>query len=114
MTKPRVGPTMRAIADYVSAVPGCSKAQALRGVGLPDRGRGAYRPVERTIAAGLVIEEAGHPCHLFASELDQRLWHPRRELLRGEPSPQRSAEILAEAEQIRAAQAAKYAEEASL
>jgi hypothetical protein len=103
---------MRELRDYVSAVPGCSKAQALRGVGLPDRGLGYLRPVARAIAAGLVIEEAGRPCHLFANELDRQLWHLRRELF-GSPTAERSADILAEVDKIRAAQAAKYAEEAS-
>ena len=43
---------MAAIRDYVSCVPGCTKAAALRGVDLPERGMGAYRPVNRAIAAG--------------------------------------------------------------
>ena len=51
----RIGPVMRALADYVSAVPGCSVRQALRGIGHPDCGLGAYRPVERAVAAGLLV-----------------------------------------------------------
>ena len=52
---PRIGPTMRAIADVVSACPGTSKAGALRAAGLPDRGIGYLRPVERACAAGLTV-----------------------------------------------------------
>jgi hypothetical protein len=107
----KIGYRMAAIADYVSAVPGCSKAQALRGVGLPDRGLVYLRPIDRTLAAGLVICEHVGPtrCRLFATEVDQRLWHLRRELL-GTPTAERSAEILAEVDKIRAAQARAYAE----
>jgi hypothetical protein len=104
MTKPRVGPRMKSIADYVSAVPGCSKAAALRGVGLPDRGMGAYRPMSRAIAAGLVIVEQarrGGPYLLFASERDRRMFHLRAELLHGSPTPERAAELAATIERLR-------------
>ena len=57
MSKPRIGYRMAALADYVSAVPGCNRAEALRGVGLNDRGMGAHRPLDRAILAGLVIAE---------------------------------------------------------
>ena len=103
---------MAAIRDYVSCQPGCSKAAALRGVGLPDRGIGYLRPVERTIGAGLVIAEPyrpGYPTRLYANETDRQLWHLRAELL-GSPSLERAEEIAAEVEAIRQAQAAGYAE----
>ena len=42
----RIGPRMQEIADYVSAVPGCTKSDALRAAGLdPEPGRApADRP----------------------------------------------------------------------
>lgn len=107
MTKPRIGPVMKSIADYVSAVPGCNCAEALRGVGLPHRGWGAYKPINRAIEAGLVIETGGHPCHLFASEADRELFDLRAELL-GHPSPERAEEILAEITRLRERQADEY------
>src|SRR5258708_40372847 len=112
----RIGATMRAVADYVSGCPGKSKAEGLRGVGLAHRGLRAYRPINRTIAAGLVICEKGSPtrCRLFSAETARELDYLREALLHGEPTPQRSAEILAEVDKIRAAQAAKFAKEASL
>lgn len=109
----RVGRTMRMLADVVSACPGISKAGALRAAGLPDRGRGAYRPVNRAIAAGLVLAEPyrpGHPTRLYATECDQRLWHLRAELLRGNPTAERANEIVAEVEALRAGAAGAYAE----
>ena len=41
--KPRIGHRMRELADIVSAMPGCSKSDALRAAGLPTRGMGSGR-----------------------------------------------------------------------
>ena len=110
-SKPRIGPTMRALADYVSAQPGCSKAQALRGVGLPDRGLGYLRPVERAIGAGLVIEVHVHRtlCRLFASERDGELFDLGLELRHGGLSAERLAEIATRIHDLRGQQARAYA-----
>jgi hypothetical protein len=107
----RVGPTMRVLADVVSACPGISKAGALRAAGLPDRGIGYLRPLERACAAGLVIVERPRPnlCRLFASELDRDIWHLREERLHGDQSAGRATEILAAIEALRAEQARGYA-----
>ena len=101
---------MAAIADIVSAVPGCSKAAALRAAGLPTCGLGYLRPVNRAIDAGMVIVEYARPnlCRPFADELARRLFDLRRELM-ASPSPERAAEIMAEVDKIRATQAASYA-----
>jgi hypothetical protein len=112
LARPRIGPTMRAIADYVSAVPGCTKADALRGTDRPARGMGAYRPVNRAIAAGLVVTEQTRRCgpyRLFAAETDRQLWHLRRELM-ASASPARAVEIAAEVARLREAQVTEYAE----
>jgi hypothetical protein len=114
LAKPRIGPKMRELQAITSACPGITKAAALRGADLPDRGMGAYRPVHRAIAAGLVIaEQTGRcgPYRLFASEADRRLWHLRDELLHGRPTPERAAELAAEIDEMRHAQAADYAKE---
>lgn len=113
----RIGPRMSELADIVSAVPGISKYDALRAAGLPTHGLGSGRSLNRAINAGLIQVDAAcpwvrGPAHaLFASDLDRQLWHLRQELLKGSPAPERSSEILAEVDKIRAAQAAAYAEE---
>jgi hypothetical protein len=110
-SKPRIGPTMRALADVVSAMPGGSKSQALLAVGLGPHGIGCWRPIQRIVAAGLVIVEKPRPNlhRLFATETDRQLWHLRDEVLHGDPSPERAQEIAATIERIRDAQAAAYA-----
>lgn len=113
LATPRIGPTMRAIADYVSAVPGCTKADALRGTDRPAHGMGAYRPVNRTIAAGLVVTEQTRRCgpyRLYASESARQMFHLRAELLHGSPTPERAIELAYTIERLRQAQAAEYAE----
>jgi hypothetical protein len=107
--QPKIGPVQAAIRDYVGCQPGSSKAAVLRGVGLPTRGFGYLRPIERAEAAGLIIVESGWPCRLFASAADRRLFYVKRELLAG-PTPERAAELAAEAAEIRAGQAQSYAE----
>ena len=84
VVKPRVGHRMRELADIVSAMPGCSKADALRAAGLPTHGMGSGRELSRAIAAGLVLveHERANLCRLFASERDRQRWHLVRELLR--------------------------------
>lgn len=98
---------MRAIADIVSAMPGVSKAAALRAAALPDRGLGYWRPIDRTLAAGLIIVDrecpwVRRPAHaLFASERDRKLFYLRAELLHGSPTGERATEIAAEVEALR-------------
>lgn len=106
----RIGRRMAELADIVSAMPGCSKSDALRRAGLPVRGLGAGRSLSRAIDAGLILVEHERPnlCHLYASERDRQLWHLRRELL-GQPSPRRAAEIAATVERLRADQVQSWA-----
>ena len=101
MTEPfksRIGHRMRELADVVSAMPGCTKSDALRAAGLPTHGMGSGRELNRAISAGLIIVEHEHAsrCRLFASERDRKRWHLVRELLRPGMPAQRVAEIRAE------------------
>lgn len=59
--KPRIGYRMRELADIVSAMAGCSKADALRAAGLPTHGMGSGRELNRAIMAGLIIVEHERP-----------------------------------------------------
>jgi hypothetical protein len=81
--KIRIGCRMRELADIVSAMPGCSKSDALRAAGLPTHGLGSGRALDRAIAAELIIVEYERVnlCHLFATQRDRKRWHLRRELL---------------------------------
>ena len=74
LSKARVGPRMRELADIVSAMPGCSKSDALRAAGLPTRRMGSGRELNRAIAAGLIIveHERANLCRLFATKPDPR------------------------------------------
>ncbi|GEM_PF-4124041 len=110
-----IGFRMRMIADYVSAMPGCCKHDALRGAGLPTWGKGYLRPIDRALAAGLIIAENDRPggrCRLFSDERARDLWHLRDELLHSMPGLARARQILAQIETLRAQQAADYAEKA--
>jgi hypothetical protein len=112
--KPRVGYRMRELQAIVSYTPGISKAAALRAAGLPDRGLGYWRPIERTVAAGLVIADRDcpwvrKPAHaLFASERDRTWFYLRQELLHGNPTPERATQILAEIEDLQAVRVASW------
>ena len=94
-TAKRIGPRMAEIRDYVSAVPGCSKSDALRAAGLCPRDMGSHKPLNRAIIAGLVIveHEWSNRCHLFATPRDSAMWHLRRELLTPGTPADRIAEI---------------------
>lgn len=74
---------MRELADIVSAMPGCSKSDALRAAGLPTHGMGSGRELNRAISAGLILveHERANLCRLFASERDRQRWHLVREAL---------------------------------
>jgi hypothetical protein len=89
---------MRQLVDVVSAVPGCTKSDALRAAGLPTRGLGSGRELKRAIAAGLIVVEHVRPnlCRLFASEGDRRRWHLVREIMTPGVPATRVAEIRAE------------------
>jgi hypothetical protein len=96
--KPRIGYRMRELADIVSAMPGCSKSDALRAAGLPTRGMGSGRELNRAVFAGLILVEHEHAkrCRLFASERDRQRWHLVREALPTGTGADRVAEIRAE------------------
>jgi hypothetical protein len=101
---------MRELHDIVSASPGISKSDALRAAGLPTRGLGSGRELNRAIAAGLVIveHERANLCRLFASERDRKRWHLTREaMIPGIPAG-RVAEIRAEITRLDAARAATW------
>ncbi len=101
---------MRELADIVSAMPGCSKSDALRAAGLPTRGMGSGRELNRAVAAGLIIveHERCNLLRLFATERDQRRWHLRRELLQPGTPADRVAEIRAEISALEAERAATW------
>jgi hypothetical protein len=115
----RIGYRMRELTDVVSACPGISKRAALRAVGLPERGLGSGREMMRAIRAGLIVVELECPwvrrsAHaLFASERDRQMFHLCAELLHGSPTPERAAELAAEIDELRQAQAADYAKESA-
>jgi hypothetical protein len=112
LSRPRVGPRMRELRDIVSAMPGCSKSDALRVAGLPTHGMGSGRELNRAIAAGLVLveHERANLCRLFATDCDRRWWHLRQEALRPGTSPERIAEIRAELDDIERQRAASWTE----
>lgn len=115
LSKPRIGPRMRQVADYVSAVPGCSKREATRAVGAYyNEYHGERGPVERAIDAGLIIAEYAHAkrCRLFATERDRERWHLARELLRPGIATGRVAQIRAEISLLDAERAATWSEPA--
>jgi len=79
--KPKIGRRMHDLHVIVAACPGISKSQALRCAGLPVRGPGSGRELNRAIAAGLVVVEKPQVnlCALFATEADARWWRLTRE-----------------------------------
>ena len=94
-TKVRIGPRMSELADIVSAMPGCSKSDALRAAGLPTHGLGSGHSLNRAIYAGLILVEYENArrTHLFATEMDRQRWHLRQELLQPGTSAERVADI---------------------
>ena len=106
--KPRIGRRMRELADIVSAMPGCTKSDALRAAGLPTQGMGAGRELTRAIQAGLILVEHERPnlCRLFVTERDRQRWHLVRELLRPGMTAEQVAEIRAKITALDAARAA--------
>jgi len=95
MSKPRIGPRMHELQSIVSALPGCSKSEALRRAGLATHGPGSGRSINRTIAAGLIVVEKPKPnlTRLFLNERDAQRWHLRRELLQPGTPADRVAEL---------------------
>jgi hypothetical protein len=108
--KLRVGPRMRELAEIVSAMPGCSKSDALRAAGLPTHGLGSGRELGRAIAAGLVLVEyeRSNLCRCFATDGDRRRWHLRRELLLPGTPIGRVAEIKRQIKEIDLARAVTF------
>ena len=108
-----IGPKMGLIRDYVSAVPGCSQADAMRASGTDPRSQGAYcanRPMGRAIASGLILMEHDGPqlTRLFATERDRTIYHLRRELLTPGTPAERIAEIRIELARLDAERAATW------
>ena len=101
---------MRELRDIVSAMPGCSKSDALRAAGLPTHGMGSGRELNRAVAAGLVIveHERANLCRLFSTERDRERWHLRRELLQPGTPAGRVAEIRAEMNALETERAATW------
>jgi len=101
---------MRELADVVSAIPGCTKSDALRAAGLPTHGMGSGRELNRAISAGLIIVEHEHAklCRLFATERDRMRWHLVRELLTPDIRARRVAQIRAEISALDAERAATW------
>jgi hypothetical protein len=101
---------MRELQAIVSALPGCTKAAALRAAGLPTRGTGSGRELNRAITAGLVLveHERANLCRLFASERDRRRWHLARDLMMPGTPAERVAEIRAEITALDAERAATW------
>jgi hypothetical protein len=101
----RAGFRMQAIADFVSACPGASQADAMRAAGIDPRAHGSYcanRPMGRAIQAGLVIIEHDGPqlTRLFANDRDRRRFHLRQELLTPGLPVDRIEELKAEIHQL--------------
>lgn len=108
--KPRIGHRMRELQAIVSAMPGCSKSDALRAAGLPTHGLGSGRELNRAIAAELIIVEYEHArrCRLFATERDRRRWHLAREIMTPGIPAERVAEIRAEITKLDAERTATW------
>ena len=110
MTAKRVGPRMLQLHDVVSCMPGCSKTAALRAAGLSLSGMGRWAPLDRAVAAGLVVveRERVNRYRCFANERDRAVWHLRRELLQPGTPAERVAEIRAEISALDAERAASW------
>ena len=96
----------RTLADVVSALPGCSKAGALRAADVP------VRVLNMAIDAGLVLVdfERANLCRLFATERDKKIFYLRHELLQPGTSAGRIAELQAEIDTLRAEAAQTWTE----
>jgi hypothetical protein len=106
---------MREFAAIVSAMPGCTKADALRAASLPVHGLGSGRELNRASAAGLIVveHERANLCRLFASERDRRRWHLARETMTPGTSVGRVTEIQAEIARLDAERAATWSASAA-
>jgi hypothetical protein len=95
----------RAVADVVSAMPGCSKSIVLRTAAVP------VHVLNSAITAGLVLVEyeRANFCRLFATELDKQIWHLRRELLEPSTPSKRVAELRTEIDHLQAERAQTWA-----
>lgn len=111
LSKPRIGPKMKAIADYVSAVPGQSISTVLRAAGISPRDRSSARaPIYRAEAAGLIIIERVRPnlARVFQNERARKIWYLRRELLAPGTPADRVEALRAEIESLVTEQAATW------
>jgi hypothetical protein len=110
MTTPRVGYRMRELHDVVSCMHGISKRAALAAAGLPLSGPGRDAPLNRAVAAGLVVieRERVNRYRCFANARDQRASHLRQEALSPGTPATRVAEIAAEIRALDAERAATW------
>jgi hypothetical protein len=113
--KPRIGPRMRELRDIVSALPGCSRSEALHAANLPTHGLGSGRELNRAISADLILVEYEriNLCRLFATERDRERWYLRRELLRPGTTAERVAEIRAEMSALDAQRSVTWTDKAT-
>ena len=113
LSRPRIGPKMQGISDYVSAVPGQSISTVLRAVGIFPRDRSSARaPIYRAEAAGLIIIEMVRPnlARVFQNERARKVWYLRRELLAPGTPPDRIEVLRTEIDSLTAEQAATWTE----
>jgi len=62
----RIGPAMRAAADFAAANPGCTKMAAADAIGPNGSRRFGYAAVDRAIRAGLIEARDGQRCNAYA------------------------------------------------
>lgn len=106
-----IGPRMRHVTDVVSAMPGCTREQAVEAAEgyLPASGR--YGPLDRAISRGLIMVDwaDGDHVRLFTSGAVRRIWYLRRELREPGITAARVNGIWAEIDELQAARAQSWA-----
>jgi hypothetical protein len=108
----RIGRKMRQLADIVSAVPGCGIETAVAGADGYLSASGIYKPLERAIAAGLVVADWADREHvrLFTTGIARRIWYLSAELQQPDTSTERIRGIHHELAELHAALAATWAD----
>lgn len=107
----KAGPRMRELQAIVSCMPGISKSEALRRAGLPTRGPGSGRALNRAIAAGMIIAVRVHPTlsQLFDSERSRSRFNLCRELLQAGTTADRVVDLKRQIQAIDAERSATWA-----
>jgi hypothetical protein len=97
---------VRALADVVSALPGCTKTTALRAADV------TVRVLNKAIDIRLVLVEyeRANRCRLFATERDKKIWHLQRELLQPGTPAEQVAEIRAAIDHLQAKRTMTWAQ----